>query len=100
MNNVRFQEHGTSFGYGRFYVGLGLSATLFLLFSAFLAWYLGVLARNNPKAIGPLGWAFFVLQLVSVGLNWIYISVVPTILVAVLAVVLGCVAWLVSAART
>jgi len=100
MNNVHFQQGAATFSYGNFYVGFGLSATLFLLFSAFLAWYLGALARNNPQAIGPLGWALFVLQFASIALNWKYFSVVPAVFAAILAAVLGCAAWLVGAART
>ena len=97
MNNVRFQEGGNSFSYANFYVGFGLSATAFLLFSAFLAWYLSVLARNNPAAIGPLGWGLFVLQLVGVGLNFKYFSVAPGVFAAVLSAILGGAAWLVRA---
>jgi len=100
MNNVRFQEGGTSFTYGGFYTGFGLSASVFLLFSAFLTWYVAKLARDNPKAIGPLGWALFVLQFVSIGLNWKYFSIVPATFAAVLAVILGSAAWLVGTART
>lgn len=100
MNNVQFQEGGASFTYGRFYTGFGLSATVFLLFSAFLTWYVGKLARDNPQAIGPLGWALFVLQFVSIGLNWKYFSIVPATFAAVLAAILGSAAWLVGAART
>ena len=36
MNNVQFQQGGASFTYAGFYVGFGLSATVFLLFLAFL----------------------------------------------------------------
>ncbi|HUD66453.1 MAG TPA: hypothetical protein VMQ17_17840 [Candidatus Sulfotelmatobacter sp.] len=100
MNNVRFEQGGDSFTYGGFYLGFGLSATVFLLFSAFLTWYVGKLATDNPKAIGPLGWALFVLPFVSIGLNWKYFSVVPAIFAAVLAAILGSAAWLVGAART
>ena len=100
MNNVQFQQGSASFTYGRFYVGFGLSATAFMLFLAFLTWYLGTLAQNNPKAIGPLGWGLFVLQFVSIGMNWKYFALPPAIFAAVLTAILGCAAWLVGAART
>jgi len=100
MNNVRFQQGGASFTYAGFYVGFGLSATVFLLFLAFLTWYVGTLARNNPQAVGPLGWALFVLQFVSIGMNWKYFSIAPAIFAAVLAAILGCAAWLVGATHT
>jgi hypothetical protein len=100
MNNISFLQGGASFTYGRFYVGFGLSATVFLLFTAFLTWYVGTLARDNPQAIGPLGWALFLVQFVSIGLNWKYFSLAPAIFSAVLAAILGCAAWFVGAART
>jgi hypothetical protein len=100
MNNVRFQQGAASFTYGRFYVGFGLSASVFLLFLAFLTWYLDTLARNNPQAVGPLGWGLFVLQFVSIGMNSKFFALLPAIFAAVLAAVLGGAAWLVGAART
>ncbi len=62
MNNVHFHVSGSSFSYGGFYRGFGLSITVQLLFSAFLAWHLGTLARSNPQAIGLLGWVFMIVQ--------------------------------------
>src|SRR5260370_30921557 len=56
MQSVHFQVNGSSLTYGRFYTGFGLYATVYLLFSAFLAWHLGDLARTNPQAIGSLAW--------------------------------------------
>jgi hypothetical protein len=97
MNNVQFQEGGDSFSYGRFYVGFGLSATVSMLFSAFLAWYLSVLARSSPQTVGPIGWALFVVQLVGVGLSWKYFSVAPAMFSAALAACLGWAAWSVTA---
>ena len=37
MHNVRFALHGGSYSYGGFYDGFGLSVSVYLLFSAFLA---------------------------------------------------------------
>jgi len=100
MNNVQFQQGSASFTYGRFYIGFGLAATVSMLFLAFLAWHLGTLARNNPQAIGPLGWAMFLVQFVSIGMNWKYFALPPAIFAAVLAAILGCAAWLVGSTRT
>src|SRR5262249_55306937 len=46
MNHVQFEVKGSKFTYGAFYTGFGLFATLYLLFSAFLAWHLGNMARE------------------------------------------------------
>ena len=49
MNTVQFQVGGKPFSYAGFYKGFGLSITVQLLFSAFLAWHLGALAVKNPE---------------------------------------------------
>ena len=98
MNNVHFQLGRSTFTYARFYLGFGLFCTLYLLFMAFLAWHLGGLARNNPHAIGALGWAFFLVQVVSLVLSWIYFLAPPVILSALVALCAGWAAWLVTSA--
>jgi hypothetical protein len=67
-----------------------------LLFSAFLAWYLGTLAGSNPQAIGWLGWAFTLVQVISIVLSWKYFATGPVIFAAVVAICLGWAAWLVG----
>ncbi len=96
MNNVHFQVRGSSFSYGGFYTGFGLYITLYLVFSAFLAWHLGNVASNSPQAIGALGWVFCAVQVVSLILSWKYFSAAPTILSAAVAICLGWAAWLVA----
>ena len=59
MNEVHFQVKGATWSYGGFYRGFGLFVTAYLLFSAFLAWYLGALAGTDARVIGALGWVFF-----------------------------------------
>lgn len=98
MNNVHFKMGRSSFTYGDFYTGFGLFATLYLLFSAYLAWYLGDLAASNPSALGPLGWIFCAVQLASVVLSWIYFLGPPVVLSGLLAICLGWAAWLVRGA--
>src|ERR1700730_14596527 len=50
MSSVHFPVGGSQFTYRGFYDGFGLFVTAYLLFSAFLAWYLGDLARSNLQA--------------------------------------------------
>ena len=97
MNNVHFQIGKSTYTYESFYNGFGLFATLYLLFAAFLAWHLGNVARNQPQAIGALGWVFFALQIGSIVLSWVYFLAPPVILSALVAVCTGWAAWLVSA---
>jgi len=89
MNSTAFRVGSSSVSYGAFYRGFGLYVSAYLLFSAFLSWYLGGLASNLPQAIGYLGWIFLALQLASLTLSWLYFSTIPTIFSAVLAICLG-----------
>lgn len=97
MKGVHFQIGGARYSYAGFYTGFGLFVTVYLLFSAFLAWHLGGLARSNPQAVGALGWVFCAVQGASFGLSWIYFSVAPALLSAFVTVCVGWAAWLVRA---
>ena len=94
MNTVRFEIHGRSYSYGDFYRGFGLSCTVSMLLSAFLAWHLGRLARSAPTAAGFMGWAFFLLQLPGIVLSFLYFGTPPMVFSGLVAVLLGSAAWL------
>ena len=94
MNTVSFEVRGRSYSYGDFYRGFGLSCTVAMLLSAFLSWHLGQLARSTPSAVGFMGWAFFLLQLPGVVLSFLYFGPPPMVLSSVVALILGCAAWL------
>lgn len=94
MDAVRFDIKGKSFTYGGFYRGFGLFVTAYVLFSAFIAWHLGGLAAAGPSAIGVLGWAFFLVQLATLALSWIYFGPMIGIFSGLIAVCLGWAAWL------
>jgi len=96
MNNVRMAVGSATRTYNDFYRGFGLFCTAYLLFAAYVAWYLGGLAKSAPQAIGMLGWVFFGLQLCGVALSWIYFLPPPVVLSAVAAICTGWAAWLVK----
>jgi len=99
MNNVYFELHGKIFSYGGFYRGFGLSATAAMLFEAFLAWYLGSMARRGSREVTPIGWAFFVWQLAGVVLAWKYFGIPPMVLSVLVAALIGVATWLASPGR-
>lgn len=99
MNDAHFQFMGADCTYGQFFIGFGLLFTAYLLFSAFVAVYLASLAKNNPKAIGGLGWAFFMVQVTTLALSWIYFFVAPVVVSGLVAVCLGWAAWQVKGAK-
>lgn len=96
MNNVHFQVRGKGYSYGGFYVGFGLFNSVYLLFSALLAWHLGSLAARNPQAIGVMGWGLCLVMVASLVLCWAYFNAVAVAFSAALAACLGWAAWLVT----
>jgi hypothetical protein len=84
MTNVHFQVGGKIFSYGGFYRGFGLSATISMLFEGFVCWFLGGLARRNPREVIAIGWALVVQQVAGMVLSLMYFGVPPTIFSAVL----------------
>jgi hypothetical protein len=98
MNSVTFDFKGKSYSYGKFYRGFGLFVTAYLLFSAFVAWYLGGVAARTPGAIVSLAWAFVAVQLACLGLSVRYFFRVPALLSGIISVCVAWAAWLVSTA--
>ena len=96
MNNVHFAVGSKLYTYGGFYKGFGLTITVYMLFTALLAWHLGGLAATNPGAIGILGWAFFALHVASVVLSCVYFFPIPAVFGAVVALCTGWAAVLVQ----
>jgi hypothetical protein len=94
MNNVHFEVEGKIFSYGGFYRGFGLSATVSMIFEAFLAWYLGSMARRGSREVAAIGWAFFAWQLPGMVLSWFYFGIPPIVLSAVVAILIGTATWL------
>jgi hypothetical protein len=93
MNTVHFAEGGRTYSYGAFYRGLSCSVSL--IFSAFLAWHLGELARKLPQAIGALGWVFFAVQIAGIAISLRYFGAPQAMFSALVALCVGSAASLV-----
>jgi hypothetical protein len=89
MERVQFTVAGSTFSYGAFYRGFGLSATVSMLFEAFLAWQLGWIAQLAPSAAVSVTWALCAVQVAGFALSYLYFSVPPAILSLGLAVLLA-----------
>ncbi|MGH9741559.1 MAG: LIC_13387 family protein [Candidatus Acidiferrum sp.] len=94
MNTVHFVVSGHSYSYGGFYRGFGMTCTVSMLLSAFLAWHLGELARSAPSAIGVLGWALFAAQLAGVAICLKYFGPPQVVFSGVAALLAGWAAWM------
>lgn len=98
MDTVQFSVGSGKSTYGDFYRGFGLFCTVYLLFTSFLAWHLGGMARTNPQSIATLSWVFFALQLASIALAWKYFFAPPIVFSTLAAVCSGWASWLISRA--
>jgi hypothetical protein len=100
MNNVHFTVGGSTFTYGGFYRGFGLSATVSMLFEAFLVWQLGALVREAPGAAAKIGWGLCLVQVAGVVLSVLYFSAPPAVFSLAVAACLGLAAWRSGTRRT
>lgn len=96
MNTVHFEVGHKIFSYGGWYRGFGLSATVSMLFEAFLAWYLGSMARRGAREVKVLGWILCFWQIPGVVLAWIYFGWQPMVLSVLVTVLIGAATWLAS----
>jgi hypothetical protein len=99
MNDVHFEVHGKIYSYGGWYRGFGLTATASMLFEAFLAWYLGSMAKRGSRDVAVLAWAFFTWQLPGLMLAWLYFGVAPMVLSALVALLIACSTWLAASSK-
>ncbi|MEO6804677.1 MAG: hypothetical protein ABI286_00325 [Edaphobacter sp.] len=79
MNDVHFSVGHSTFSYGAFYKGFGLSITGFQLFMAWLAWQLGSMAKRGVMDARVIAWGIVGLQIVGAGLALRYFSVAPAL---------------------
>ena len=89
MKSVQFAVQGASCTYYGFYFGFGIMVSIFLLFSAILAWYLGGLDAKSKAALSPVTWAFFASHAATAFLSWAYFFIAPGVTATLIAVLLG-----------
>ncbi len=89
MRSVRFQMLGATASWHGFHVGLGLDVTLFLVFAAFLAWFLGGVPPRERAPLAPVAWALFLSQVGVAILSWAYFFVPPGVTATLVAALLG-----------
>jgi hypothetical protein len=89
MNNVQFSVAGSTFSYGRFYRGFGLSISASQVFFVWLAWLLASMAYHDPKSARLIAWAMVGLQLFGLVLSLKYFGAVPALFSVVSSLCLG-----------
>jgi hypothetical protein len=82
MNNVHFSESGSTFSYGGFYKGFGLSISATQIFIAWLTWLLASMAKRGSTDACTIAWGLFAVQCVGFVLSLLYFAVPPAVLSA------------------
>ena len=99
MKSIHFYVQGFNRSYWDFFVGFGLFATVFLLFSAVLAWELSVMNPQTLVVMPVVRWGFAICFVGITVLSYRYFFLAPMILSPVITLCLILSAWL-SAQRT
>jgi hypothetical protein len=94
MRSIHFDIMGTSRTYWDFFVGFGLFFTIFLVFTAVLAWQLGGLSRETLATMRGTVWALVICFAAVTIVAFRYAFVVPIIFSSLILLCLTTAAWL------
>ena len=89
MDTAGFTIMGSSVTWGGMYLGFGLLFSVFLLFSAFLAWYMGGLTGKGAAPFLPVGWALLVTFALVAGVSWAYFFIAPGAMATLIALLMA-----------
>jgi hypothetical protein len=93
MKAVHFSLNGASVTWYGFWFGFGLMVSVFLLFSALVAWQLDKVEPANWPAVAVIAWTLVASHVCNAVLSWTYFFAGPGVLATVIAVLLGAGAW-------
>jgi len=89
MKDVRFETMGVTRTYWDFYLGFGLSLSVFLLLQAVQLWQLAAIAKRDPSMARPMTLSVLVASLASAAIAWRFIFAVPAFFALALAACLA-----------
>jgi hypothetical protein len=93
MRSAHFQVLGFSRTYWDFYVGFGLTISVFFLLAAILAWQLGSLGAQTLPLLRGTAWALALCFAALTVLNWLYFFMIPIVFSTVITICLAAAAW-------
>jgi hypothetical protein len=94
MRSVHFNAEGFTRTYWDFFSAFGLYLSVFLLFSAVVAWLLSGLAPEILASVRGMQWTFAICYVAITVLSWRYAFTAPLVLSALIAVCSIAPAWL------
>jgi hypothetical protein len=89
MRTVRFDFHGISRSFYELFLGHGLLVSLYLAFSALVAWTLSSLEVELWPSVAPIAWGLAVAQVLSALVAWAYFFPGPAIITSIAALLLA-----------
>jgi hypothetical protein len=89
MKSVHFNFNGADCTWYGFHLGFGLMVSVFLLFCAFITWYLGGLGPDESRACLPIAWALVASQILTAVLSWSYFFAGPATLSTLVAILVA-----------
>ena len=94
MRSIHFDAQGFSRTYWDFFSAFGLFFSVFLLFSAVLAWLLGGLPAETFARMRPTAWALAICFAAVTALSWRYAFTTPIVFSTIITMCLIAAAWL------
>jgi hypothetical protein len=94
MRSIHFDVQGSNRTYWEFYVGFGLFVSVFLVFSAVLAWQLGGLPAGTLALMRGTAWALVICFGAVAILSWRYFFIIPIVFSIAILLCLTAAAWL------
>ena len=94
MRSIHFDVQGFNRTYWDFFIVAGLSAGMFYLFAAVLAWQLGGLPVGTLALMRATVWAFAISFAVITIVSWKYLFVIPVAFSIAITVCLTAAAWI------
>ena len=94
MRSIHFDIMGTSRTYWDFFVGFGFFFSIFLVFTAVLAWQLGGLSRQSLAVMRGTAWTLVICFAAVTILAFRYAFVVPIVFSILILLCLAAAAWL------
>jgi hypothetical protein len=93
MKSVRFNFNGSTCTWYGFWFAFGLTASVFLILSAIIAWELDKVRPESWQAVSVIAWALVAAHVANSILTWAYFFVAPGVMSTVVTILFGVGAW-------
>jgi hypothetical protein len=97
MKSVHVRAQSTDCTWYGFYRGFGILVSIYFVFSAFAAWYLGSEGGRVETVLRPIAWALFLGHLAGAVIAWVYFFPAPIVFSTAITALLGYGCWRASA---